>query len=28
LEENNIISSIKIWKNKLIFIKEFINLLS
>ncbi len=28
LEENNIVSSVKIWKNKLIFIPEFIDLLS
>ncbi len=28
LENNNIISSVKIWRNKLIFIKEFINILS
>ena len=28
LEENNIVSSVKIWRNKLIFIPEFIKLLS
>jgi Fic family protein len=28
LEENNIISSVKIWRNKLIFISEFIDLLN
>ena len=28
LESNNIISSVKIWKNKLIFIQEFIDILS
>jgi hypothetical protein len=28
LEENNVVKSIKIWRNKLVFIPEFIELLS
>lgn len=28
LEENNIVKSIKVWKNKLIFVDDFIKLLS
>lgn len=28
LEDNNVVSSVKVWKNKLVFIKEFIEILS
>jgi hypothetical protein len=28
LEENNVVKSVKIWKNKLVFIPEFVEVLS